>query len=603
MYLSHLPLPIARFLRLPLLLGLLLLFATGCVMQIVPPTPTVAPPAEITPETTPEATPEYAGVTDYDLGETFLLQPSFPEESRFHKMPVRLNGQIALPAQADGPAPVVVIFHGNHPGCPVPAGDTVDRWPCDPALEQPNYRGFDYLLSRLAAEGYVALSININAENTFGFGEVAAGTRTRQLLDLHLQALRTATDGGDNGFGVELAGRADLQRLALFGHSRGGEMAAWLANHTELAAADAYAQLGYGPVHGLLLIAPAVVSFLPDEAQMPQAILMAVCDQDVVGQDGQYFFEGARMAAGQAEWVLATWLEAAGHNAFNRILRDEAAMRPGRPDCEPMLAPEAQRAFLSDYAADFLTTIFSDSPDAVSAAGARLGLDVREPAPDTQYGLAARVGTLAPAADRQRLFVPFASDELVTHLLGGAVTEAGITTFYCEAGYVTPFVRPGSEPCKRVNFVAPANPEMVVLSWIEPGGAWRFALPAGARDLAGYRAFSLRAALDPTSPLNAPDATQAFSVQLTDGAGRVATVATRPDEPALQFPLGVLEEDEVFAGGIFGTPVPMTTLRLQLADFAEVDLGDIREIALVFDQTPSGSLFMADLEWVRAATP
>jgi hypothetical protein len=50
------------------------------------------------------------------------------------------------------------------------------------------------------------------------------------VFDLHLQALAEAAAGGANGFGVDLAGRADLGRLALFGHSRGGGSAVGLAN-------------------------------------------------------------------------------------------------------------------------------------------------------------------------------------------------------------------------------------------------------------------------------------------------------------------------------------------------------------------------------------
>jgi hypothetical protein len=77
--------------------------------------------------------------------------------------------------------PVVVILHGNHPGCPIPEGDMVDRLTCEPEVERCNYPGFEYLVERLAA----------------------------------------ATIGGPNKFGVELEGRADLSRLAFIGHSQG----------------------------------------------------------------------------------------------------------------------------------------------------------------------------------------------------------------------------------------------------------------------------------------------------------------------------------------------------------------------------------------------
>lgn len=118
--------------------------------------------------------------------------------------------------------------------------------PCAPDVEQPNYQGFDYLVSELAAQGYVALSININAENTFGFGEPTPGERFTQLIELHLGALVTAAAGGANDFGVPLEGVADMQALVFIGHSRGGEAAVWLAENKGLAAPDAAETFGYG---------------------------------------------------------------------------------------------------------------------------------------------------------------------------------------------------------------------------------------------------------------------------------------------------------------------------------------------------------------------
>ena len=50
---------------------------------------------------------------------------------------------------------------------------------------------------------------------------------------------------------------------------------------------------------------------------------------------------------------------------------------------------------------------------------------------------------------------------------------------------------------------------------------------------------------------------------------------------------------------MFSGRVPLTTIRLPVKDFEGIDLSDIREMALVFDQTPSGSLFMGDVEVVR----
>ena len=526
------------------------------------------------------------------------MQSRFSEDSRFHDMPVRLNGIIAAPSGGDGPYPVVLIIHGTHHGCPEEAGG-VDRWPCAPEVEQPNYRGFGYLVEALAAAGYVAIAPNFNAENTFGFGEGTPGERLSQLVELHLGALAGAASGSPNDFGVNLDGQADMSRLVFFGHSRGGEGASWLANSQGLAMPDAAETFGYGPVAGLLLLAPAPIFTLPAASRVPQVVILPACDGDVINQEGQLFYEGARLDPDQEPWALSIWLEQANHNAFNERLGPDMMGFANRPDCEELLAPDEQRQFLADVALTFLTTIFSDDPQAVEAALARLGMDPTLPAPDTLFGQPARVMTLAAAANRRPLLVPAGAEELATNLAGGKVTADRLTTFFCEEGYYTPMMKPGSEPCKRVNLTIPGNPAMMIISWEQPAGALRFALPEAAGDLSGFTTISLRTAVDPISPLNARDSFQSFSVQLTDRTGAAATVTTRPAEPALILPPGNVEEDDVFEGGLFTGRVPMTTIRMQLNDFSGVDLSQINEITLLFDRTSSGSLFVGDIELVK----
>ena len=382
-----------------------LLALTACSAPL-PPLIAGRQPAPAPPELTPVARSMPAAM-EYNLGETTVTQARFPEDSRFRNMPVRLNGVIAAPQQGEGPFPVVVILHGTHPGCP--EIDHVDRWPCDVADERPNYQGFGYLVERLAADGYVALSININAENTFGFGEPTPGERLGQIVDKHLAALAAASAGGENRFGIDLDGKADMRRLAFAGHSRGGEMAYTLTQNLE-AAGDAAAG-GFGPPAGILMIAPSPVFADPaNGSPVPLGIILPLCDGDVTNQEGQHFYEGARLAAGQRAWVTSTFVEAANHNFFNTTLGDDPFGRPGRPDCATLLKPEAQQAFLGDYAVDFFAALFGNAPAATAArarprhgrGGACAGRVVRHAGP--RRGAAARRGADADfhAAGRRR---------------------------------------------------------------------------------------------------------------------------------------------------------------------------------------------------------
>ncbi len=548
----------------------------------IPAEPTSAPA-----EPTTEPAAELPLAVAYDLGNATVVQANFPEDSRFRNMPVRLNGVIAVPAGA-GPYPVVVILHGTHPGCPVDEMG-VDRWPCDPADEQANYSGFAYLASALAARGYVALAPNINAENTFGFGEPAPGERLAQLLDLHLNALKAASAGGENAFGVELSGVTDMGRVALIGHSRGGEMASYLTRKYGLSTAESAAERGYGPVAGLLLVAPAHILQDSAGADVPLAVILPACDGDIVGQDGQTFYEAVRFQTNHT-WATIVLLEGANHNGFNTILGGDMIAHPGRPGCQSLLAPEEQRQFLVDYAGDFLTTLFG-AEDEAAAAKARLGLDLTQPAPVELFDRPARINSLPASAGRLRLFDPGDETELTTHLQAGATVAEGATLFFCPPGYS---VEAELAACRRPNFINPANPAMAVISWSGPAEV-RFEMPAGQFELGRHTTLTLRAALDPLSERNVADTPQSFSVRLTDGSGATASVVVGPDEPALQYVTGEFTADETFAPGLLDAVVYLATVRVPLASFAGIDLSDVDEVALVFDQTASGTLFIADL--------
>ena len=543
----------------------------------------------------PDTPPLPAGVR-YDLGELSVIQENFPPDSRFREMPVRLEGVLSVPDAGDGPHPVMLILHGSHAGCPLNEFG-VDVWPC-PGEEQLNYLGFEYLVRELAARGFVALAININAENTFGFGEPVAGERLLQIVDAHLSALATAAAGGSNGFGVALEGVADMRRLAFAGHSRGGEMANWLATEVGLDRPISYAERGYGPVSGLLLVAPALATVGTNGTNVPLAVILPACDADVVDLHGQVFYDQLRPAVDSNPPATTFYLEGAGHNGFNGAIGGDLFGLPDRPDCEMLMEPAEQQAFLVDYADAFLTSLFSYDPMSREEAAAALGMEVQAPAPDELLGSPGLVTTMAAADDRRAVFIPAGEEELTTNRLGGPVTATGLFVRYCREGYFLPADEPGSEPCKRPNLTVPGNPSMVVLGWEEQGSELSFAVPEGEGDLSRFTTLSLRAAVDPLSPLNESGEPQRFSVRITDRAGNSASVVTREGEPALRYPVGLTRDSEFF-GEVFSGLVPMTTIRIPLAAFEGVEMADVAEIALVFDQTESGTLFLGDLEVVR----
>jgi dienelactone hydrolase len=160
--------------------------------------------------------PEFGAETDWrtptvDASTGLKARDGFDEQYArwfwgFDRSNLPLNALIWYPADAPGRLPVVLIAHGNHD-----AGSYSDP-------------GYTYLGEHLASRGIIVASVDLNFLNGdafFDYGGSEMGTRAWLLLR-HLAEFRT----WDATPGHPLAGRVDLERVALIGHSRGGEAAA-----------------------------------------------------------------------------------------------------------------------------------------------------------------------------------------------------------------------------------------------------------------------------------------------------------------------------------------------------------------------------------------
>jgi hypothetical protein len=456
---------------------------------------------------------------------------------------VTLGGVVRYPRSASGgPFPLVVVLHGNHGICRDGDGDycpqVVDVGAIDNecslsgSTTVPNAEGYDYLLETLAAQGYVAVSIDGNAFNC----RTDFVPQRAQLILAHLrQWAAFASPSGAEPLGATFAGKVDLGRVGLVGHSRGG------AAVSLVPAALARAPIAGVSVGSVFALAPSGHG-APQPAEAPFATLVPTCDGDVWQLEGIGIWDRVRhdaRAVARSQLVLV----GANHNFFNtEWLTDDndEAETLGQPRAcaaaaliggSRQAAADAQQGVLQIAVADWFDATLRGAPwqpylqgeaaaPAAMAAWAGAALDLRTSyvGPERQV-----VDDLADASTMQNLL------GLPNAFLGFA-TSADCSSASCDESLGVCAGEGCDElgPCQGTGCDLPfrlwhsSTVSAMALAW--DGAPARASFALGSRDLAGG-SLSFRLTVADVD-LNDPTMTD-LAVEVRDTAGQVASIPVR----------------------------------------------------------------------------
>lgn len=263
---------------------------------------------------------------------------------------VPLNARVWYP-EGEGPFPLVLVVHGNH---------IMDDF-SDP--------GYDYLGELLASRGYIVASVDQNFLNAGGFIEAILGGLKNEndarayLLLQHLSLWYSWNEKEENLF----KGMVDTEKIALIGHSRGGEAAAIAA---------AFNHLPFHPDHGDLQFdfgfnIKAVISIAPSDGQFQPRrlgtelndinylVLHGSADSDVWSFQGATQYDRVYFTEGSNLIKAAVYIHGANHGQFNthwgRIDQTIARFFLDRGNIMPVEAQEmTAQVFISSFLEDSL---------------------------------------------------------------------------------------------------------------------------------------------------------------------------------------------------------------------------------------------------------
>ncbi|MCA9970092.1 MAG: hypothetical protein KC425_07750 [Anaerolineales bacterium] len=221
-----------------------------------------------------------------------------------------LNGRVWHP-QGDGLFPLVLIVHGNH------------------SMTHFSDPGYAYLGEHLASRGMIVVSVDENFLNGYMLadGKGAEMPLRAWLLLKHLQQWRTWSETPGNPFYAQV----DLDRVALIGHSRGGEAVTHAAalNERLTVPVTGVAQAGefdFG-IRGVVGIAPSDGQYQPNGRllrlqDVSYLMLVGGHDADTHTAMALPTYNRVSFADNPAAFAAVAYLYRANHGQFNTVWAD-----------------------------------------------------------------------------------------------------------------------------------------------------------------------------------------------------------------------------------------------------------------------------------------
>lgn len=538
------------------------------------PTKRTEPASETPPSPDPAARGSHAVITaEYHGGPTVLTDPeglTYPAE---------IHGVAHFPASGTGPFPLVIYLHGNHGTCSF-AGAELVGYPCPTTPltgPVPNYRGYDYLGENIASHGYIAVSIDANAVNTYNVaGDRGAHERAQLIartIDL-FAAMNTNSDLDVFGGQIHdlLVGRVDLSRIGMMGHSRGGEGVSMFITYNE--------NRTDGPRYPLR----AVLALAGTDYNMPRTsgvhfgTLLPLCDGDVHDLQAAFAYDRHRFDDEAAAFDRVQFTVAGtNHNFYNTVwVNDDFSTSSTAGRCssgaavnDRLSAADTRRVGLVLVNGFLRTYVGGETEFGPLMTGAgRLPASACPTDTTTCEHLVGR-SYLGPAAKR-RVVAPNEGEAALTTTAGLPLTTSGaLALSACD-----PRPDGGTDGKNRDAGTAsgcPSNPYRSRARALTLEGSGRLLVPLEGASVTQFDALTFRVATNfrtPTAP--GPDAPE-LTVSLVDRRGRRA-VARVADLSSALVPMASDASRKLTLNGVV---IPLTRFRE-----GRVDLRSINRIEL-----------------------
>jgi len=446
---------------------------------------------------------------------------------------------------AAGTHPIFFIEHGNHSICTDPS---LTHATCPVAQRKKNHEGYMRLLDILASHGVIAVSID--AYDLTGWVPqwiAERGTLILKHIELwsHMNNTAVFTSYPDF-FAGRFAGKVDLSKISVSGHSRGGEasVSAYMLNASSMAPFAIGSVSSIAPVDGQAYVLPAV----------PYFVILPAADCDVDQLGGQRIYDRAGNGIADATTKSAIYVYGANHNFFNTVWAADW------DDCGNLMR--------QDYIVASNQQRLGEAYLGAFHRAALLGESV--------YDNMFRNGLVFPSTAGYKIYG-------VRHETNHSkMLSGGVPTGLAAAGGAT--IASAANPVPHQTLVTQA-------AWPMSAATVTYTVPGGPANAAGFEVISFRVA-QTTAGTNPANTNQNFQIELIGGGITRAVYVGQFDVIPPRYP-----HPEGYNHTV------MTTVRVPLHSFimnnSGLPLSSIDTIRFRFISPTTGDVYVDDVEFSR----
>lgn len=494
--------------------------------------------------------------------------------------------------EGEGPFPLVLVVHGNH------------------SMEDYSDPGYDYLGELLASRGIILASVDENYINSTFSARVdflagRPGLKEENdargwLLLEHLSQFRDWNSSADNFF----SGKIDMNRLALIGHSRGGEAVGVAAAFNSLSRYpdDASQEFDFNfNLKGVIAIAPVYGQYEARERPTPVTDVNYLTvhgnmDGDVQSFEGVGQYSRVGFTGEDYRFRSSLYIVGANHGQFNTTWEnmDTSPFRGWSLDTSRLMPRESQRDVARVYFSAFLEIALNDRQEYLPLLK------------DARYGASWLPNTFFInqfSDSNENIVVDFENDiELATlDIDGGTVETQNLSRWYEVANelkfdeldthsLVVAWNKNFNRETARVNFKLgkPVDGEVLVVSLSSAG------ISSTPLDWEKEAEKNLDEG-DLTSPEDDVLKLLDWTIELVDVQGSRATSLLSADSKLYPLIKGIPYRAK-FLDPIKPEEVLFRRFEIPISEFQilndEFDPNTISQINFIFDQVPEGAIIV-----------